>query len=277
MLRTLSAFLPDSILNCATLWQIGNGSRLPVKSNRIMQVSASYSIAGWCGIAGGIVTRQDWSLWAKNKLEIHPTLPKPKVKTIPSQILRRVDTLGRCVMFVCEQCIPLIKAEPAIVAVSRHGDLSSTDKLIECVRACEDISPTAFAYSVHNRFSSLVSMLADYRGVNGAYSSVRDGFPLALSEATALIAEHQALQVLVIAYESEIPEAYYPVISHPWTPHVVAFVLQKADDTKARYSLLRHANRVADTVDNGTCLPLIRTMLHKANHRDGFWEHQHDK
>lgn len=207
---------------------------------------------------------------------MRPVLPKPQVKNIPDKIRRRLEVLGRCVMFVCGQCFPLIESEPAIISVSRHGDLPSTDKLVQCARERSDISPTAFTYSVHNRFSSLISMFAGYHGVNGAYSSVRDGFPLALSEATALIAEQPALQVLVVAYESEIPEAYHPVISAPWSPHATAFVLQKADDSGPRYSLLRHADTIPDILDGGSCLPFVRTMLNKINHRDGFWEYQYD-
>ena len=238
--------------------------------------SANYGVAGWCGLAGGIATQQDWHRWAQNKLQMHPVLPKPQIKNIPAKIRRRLEVLGRCVMFVCEQCLPLIKSEPAIISVSRHGDLPSMDKLVQCARERTDISPTAFTYSVHNRFSSLVSMFAGYRGVNGAYSSVRDGFPLALSEATALIAEQQAHQVLVVAYESEIPEAYHQVISAPWSPHVVAFILQKADSPGPKYSLLRHADIVSNTLDSGSCLPFVRTMLNKTNHRDNFWEYQYD-
>ena len=105
---------------------------------------------------------------------------------------------------------------------------------------------------------------------------MRDGFPLALSEATALIAEQQARQVLVVAYESEIPGAYHPVISAPWSPHAAAFILQKADDSGPKYFLLRHEDIVPDTLDGGSCLPFVRTMLNKANHRDGFWEYQYD-
>lgn len=238
---------------------------------------ADYGITGWCGIAGGITTQQEWSLWAQNKRKISPVLPKPQIETVPGRIRRRLDILGRCVMFVCEQCLPLLKIEPAIISVSRHGDLPLLDKLIQCVRTGTDISPTAFTYSVHNRLSSLISMFADYRGVNGAYSSVRDGFPLALSEATAMIADDHALQVLVVAYESEIPEGYHKIVSKPWSPHVVAFIVQKPDDTMPGYSLLRHMGDISDAPGSGSCLPLVKAMLSKTNQRDGFWEYQcHD-
>ena len=237
--------------------------------------SVSYSIVGWCGIAGGIDTQRDWSLWAQNKLRLHPVLPIPQLETIPPRISRRLDNLGRCVMSACEQCLPLIETEPAIISVSRHGDLPAMDKLIQCAREREDISPTAFTYSVHNRFSSLISMIAGYHGVNGAYSSVRDGFPLVLAEATALIAENPALQVLVVAYEPEIPEVYHQVISTPWLPHIVAFVLQGTNGTEPKYSLAHYANPAPGAPGSGSCLPLIRTMLNKENYRDGFWEHQY--
>ena len=181
-------------------------------------------------------------------------------------------------MSVCEQCMPLLKTEPAIIAVSRHGNLTSMNKLIQCVRDREDISPTAFTYSVHNRLSSLISMFFDYRGVNGAYSSTRDGFPLALAEAVTLITKNQVDQALIVAYEDEIPETHHPLISTPWTPHAAAFVLQKSNDTKTRYSLLRHASELSDAnmPDSGSCLPFIKTMLTKTKHRDGCWEYQYN-
>ena len=244
---------------------------------RMIDNSVSYGIAGWRGIAGGITTHQDWSLWAQNKIEMSPELPEPQIETAPGRVHRRLDTLGRCVVFVCEQCLPFIETQPAVISVSRHGNLPLQDKLVQCIRDHMDISPTAFTHSVHNRFSSIVSIFSGYRGVNGAYSSTRDGFPLVLSEATALIAENQALQVLIIAYESEIPEPYLSSSYFcPWTPHVVAFVLNKADDTGPKFSLLRHMSSVSEAENSGSCLPLLRAMLNKTSHRDGFWEYRCD-
>jgi hypothetical protein len=236
--------------------------------------SATFRLTGWFGVAGGISVPQDWSKWASGQLEIFPKLPRPNLENIPGRVSRRLDVLGRCVMFVFEQCVPLIDSEPAIISVSRHGDLPSMDKLIQCSRERSDISPTAFTYSVHNRFSSLISMFAGYHGVNGAYSSVRDGFPLALSEAAALITESPSLRVFVVAYESEIPEAYHQVISSQWSPHVAGFVLQKADEAAVNYSLFRHSSETLSTPDRGSCLPFIRTIVNKSNNRDGYWEYQ---
>lgn len=241
---------------------------------------ASYEVCGWYAIAGGIAHRQDWVLWGQNKLQIEPVLPKPPLTTIASRIRRRLDGLGWCVMSACEQCVPLFTTEPAIISVSRHGDLPAMARLMECARRHADISPTAFAYSVHNRFSSLISMVAGYRGVNAAYSSVRDGFPLALAEATTLLSAGEAQQVLVLAYEAEIPETYGPIIAAPWLPHVAMFVLQKSEEIpeSPRYSLLQHASAKTDVEPSecGSCLPFLRTILTHTNHRDGFWEYQYD-
>lgn len=240
-----------------------------------MHRSARYGITGWRGIAGSIATQQEWLLWAQDQCKMHSRLSRVQLATIPTRIRRRLDVLGQCVMFVCEQCIPLIETEPAVIFVSRHGDITSTEKLIQCVRDHIEISPTAFTYSVHNRFSSLLSMVAGYHGVNAAYSSVRDGFPLALAEAVDLLATRKVLQVLVVAYEPEIPETYQRVISQPWSPHVVAFVLQKADDIRTKYSLVRHTNSDSVAVESGSCLPLMKCLLNKRDYRDGFWEHRY--
>lgn len=235
----------------------------------------NYRIAGWHGIAGEIATPEEWSLWAQDELIPSPVLAEPEPGIIPQSIRRRLGTLGRCVMSAFVRCMPFIDTEPAVIAVSRHGDLVLLDKLITSVRADQKISPTVFTHSVHNRLASTISIFAGYRGVNGAYSSVRDGFQLALFEAASLIAEGSVSQALIVAYEPPIPEHYHAVINAPWKPHVALFVLEKADPSKSGFSLLQHPSSVGDVPDSGTCLPLIRTIAQKKSHRDGFWEHQY--
>lgn len=237
----------------------------------------AYRITGWQGIAGGISTLKDWSLWAQNKLTPLSTLPTPELEAIPSLIRRRLGMLGRCVMSVFAQSMHFITTEPAVIAVSRHGDLTLLDKLITSVREHREVSPTVFAYSVHNRLSSAISMFAGYRNVNGAYSSVRDGFQLALLEAASLMEEAAVTQALVVAYEPTIPPGYHAIIAAPWVPHAAVFVLEKSHLDQPGFSLSQHANSVADISgsDSGTCLPLIRTIMQKKPHRDGCWEHRY--
>ncbi len=243
----------------------------------MIQNEVDFAIAGWFGIAGGIEAQSDWSEWSNNQLSLLPVLPRPNLKLIPKAMVRRLDTLGRCVMSASERCLPLIVSEPAVICVSRHGDVPAMDKLIQCARDHEDISPTAFAYSVHNRFSSLISMFADYRGVNGAYGSVSDGFPLALAEATALISEHPSLQVMVLAYESDLPEAYDDIVSRRWSPHVAAFVVQRTTGEEEIISLVQHSGDHADGSQDGSCLPFIRALMEKKSYRDGRWEYRYGR
>ncbi|MFC1665737.1 beta-ketoacyl synthase chain length factor [Pseudomonadota bacterium] len=235
---------------------------------------AKFSIAEWHGIAGGIESKKDWTRWAKNEYQLQTTLPDARLDTIPPQIKRRLDGLGRCIMSASEQCIAIIKKEPAVISVSRHGNLRLMSNLIQHVRDQEDISPASFAHSVHNRFSSLISIVAGYHGVNAAYSSVGDGFPVALAEATALIEDSPRLSVLLLAYEPEIPKEYKEIVSNPWVPHVAVFVLQAANNNQLNYSISRQTECFSGSSERGTCFPLLRTMLNKTNERDGFWEYQ---
>ena len=236
--------------------------------------SAEYGIAGWCGIAGKIESREEWLAWAKGDAAMSAQLPTAKPNNIPSRMMRRFDGVGRCILTVSERCLHLLSGAPAVLAVSRHGDLPLLDKLIQNVRDNEDISPTIFSASVHNRYVGALGILTGYRGVCGAYSSRRDGFPLAVCEAVSLISRDEKLQVLVLAYEPEIPQAYQTVVSSVWPPHAVAFVLQKPMNDAPVYSLLRHDNTAPGDSGDGSCLPQLRAMLNCREQRDGFWAYQ---
>lgn len=234
----------------------------------------SCHVAGWYGIAGGIKKTGDWLSWARGHLPLRPTIEKPILQTIPGRISRRLNTLGKSVMSVCETCLPICDPDTAVISVSRHGDLASLDNLVERSRNRLDISPTAFSYSVHNRFSSLVSMLSGFHGVNAAYSSTRDGFPMALAEAVGLIEKDSSQCVLIIAYEPEVPASYTGIIQDHWFPHVAAFVLKRNYKDLPAYSLVRHSVSISITPDSGTCLSLIRTMMSNSRTKDGFWEYR---
>ena len=230
-------------------------------------------------IAGEINNPEEWKQWANGEKLLGQALPKPALEVVPGRISRRLNNLGRCVMAVSEQLLPSVTEQPAIIAVSRHGDLPFMDKLIACSRSGEDISPTQFTYSVHNRLSSLVSMFAGYKGVNAAYSSVRDGFPLALAEAHGLLHRHQTNQVLLLGYEPEIPLAYENLVSKSWRPHVVGAVLSRAearaDQGVGVIKLRRYPEPYIDE-DNqpdGSALPFYRALLNHQCQRQGQWEY----
>lgn len=235
--------------------------------------SAAFSVSTWFGIAGGIATQENWKSWVDNERPLLSHLDNPQLETVPSRVSRRLSTLGKSVLRCCEKCIPMCVPNTAVLSVSRHGDLVSQDKLIETVRTYNDVSPTAFSYSVHNRFSSLVSMFAGYHGVNAAYSSVRDGFPLAIAEAVSLIEADPDRTVMVLAYEPETPERYDEIINTTWLPHVVAFVLEKPGVQRNTCRLIRHSTNVPGTSESGTGLVFLRAILEGKSTRDGFWEY----
>ena len=239
-----------------------------------MSKTASFHISSWFGVAGGIESQEDWSAWANHEQQLLAHLKKPELESVPGKVSRRLNVLGKSVLHCCEKCIPDCHPYSAVLAVSRHGDLASMDKIIECARNHDDISPTAFSYSVHNRFSSLVSMFAGYHGVNAAYSSVRDGFPLAISEAISLLNTDPEQTVLVLAYEPEIPKGYDNLIKQTWFPHVLAFVLKDSNTEQENIRLARHATSVEVTSESGTGLVFLRAMLRAEFVRDGFWEYQ---
>ncbi len=181
-------------------------------------------------------------------------------------------------MAVAEDCIPVLGTEPAVLSISRHGDLPFVDGLLQAVRDGEDISPTAFTYSVHNRLSSVVSMNAGYHGINGASSAVSDGFALTLAEATAIIGSGEADRVLVLAYEPEIPPQYHAIISQPWTAHAAAFVIASArvGDPNFRLAMdpVPGSGRLPGAGEHpGTCLPFLRAMLTNREQADGRWRY----
>ena len=235
--------------------------------------SIPFEISTWYGCAGGVTNIEAWKLWIHEPSILLPQFERPVLETVPSRLSRRLNILGKVVLACSEKCIPFCGSNVAVITTSRHGDLQSMDKLIDSVRKFDGVSPTAFSYSVHNRFSSLISMFAGYHGTNSAYSSVSDGFPMGMIEATNIIHKDESSEVLLLAYEPEILDSYENLITQRWSPHVAAFVIRKFRGNSTKYHLARHFHSVNKNTDSGSGLPFIRAMLKGESVRDGFWEY----
>ena len=164
-------------------------------------------------------------------------------------------------------------AQPAVISTSRHGNLPFMFNLIRTIRSQEEISPTLFTYSVHNRFPSLVSMVPGFHGVNGAYSSPADGFPLALAEAITLLEQTPERPVLIISYEPEMPDDYLTLIKKPFSPHAAAFVVTLPRSTQESYRLERLGQGAEHGPGSGFCLPFLKGMLTGQAIQDGYWRY----
>ncbi len=258
-----------------------------------------FSVKAWSIVSAGMDNEADWCDWAKGNRELSQELPNVQLSRFPNRISRRLDKLGKCMMFSAEQCLNQLPkhVHPSIISTSRHGDLPFMASLIRDVRSNEDISPTAFAYSVHNRFSSLVSMSFGFKGINGAYSSTLDGFPLALAEAISLLKKDPDTPVLILSYEPEIPPDYKALIKQSFKPHAGAFLLFSAEQSDIRYGLCRRREGVVTqafsgpesmvsvkpyqpkscqseaNASRGSCLSFVKTLMLGETVDDGHWQY----
>ena len=235
----------------------------------------TFSILSWGAVSGGIEYPEQWESWAREERQLEAQLPTPQLEDLPRKVLRRLDRLGRCVMSVTERALSALPedAQPAVVSTSRHGNLPFMFNLIKTIRAQEEISPTLFTYSVHNRFPSLVSMVSGFHGVSGAYSSPTDGFPLALAEAMTLFDQVPERPVLIISYEPEIPGDYLPLVEKPFSPHAAAFVVTSPQSTRKSFRLERLDRAAGSSHGSGFCLPFLKGMMTGRAVQDGYWRY----
>jgi hypothetical protein len=202
-------------------------------------MSKSFQIRDWSAFAAGLETRQAWLDWAKQ-----PSLPTgealPTLAEIPPMQRRRVEKLGRMALQVAYWCQSATDAGWPLVFASRHGDLARTYAMLQELARGEPLSPTHFGLSTHNAIAAQYSIA---RGLSANYLAVSAGAcsaEAALVEAQGLLADG-ASDVLVVNYDSAVPDDYLEFADEPECDFAWAWRVSAADNAQAapepRFSL----------------------------------------
>lgn len=111
---------------------------------------------------------------------------------------------------------------------SQHGEIVRTRKILSSIVAGEEISPTAFAQSVHNTASGLYTILEKSHAASTSIASGPNSFAYAWIEAHAWLASNPEHRVLLVDFDEVIPAEYQGDSGQVACDHALALVLRAA-------------------------------------------------
>lgn len=152
----------------------------------------------------------------------------PGAKAVPAGLRRRLSPLGKAAaeaLFSLDAFRNETKAQTeddAWVFSSRWGDLDASVAQLRSLAGGEDLSPTAFATSVHNGIAGQLSIAAKHTGFVTAIAGGDAPFARGFETAAALLVDHPRVH-FVLYDQGVVPE-------DP-KRYAAAFTLAKLDPT----------------------------------------------
>lgn len=178
-----------------------------------------HSHAAW---APGLTTDAAWQAWARAPQTISGT-SEPVVNAMPAMLRRRAGFLGKMALEVAYQCMAEHNDVPTVFC-SRHGDVARALALLNNVADHEPMSPTNFGLAVHNANAGLFSIARGDRASHSAVAAGPGTVEHGVIEACSLL--HQgAARVLLVVYDSRLPEVYAPYLDCIEQPHAWAWLM----------------------------------------------------
>ena len=186
-----------------------------------------FSILSHAAWAPGLATHEAWLNWARSPFLIQGTEQAP-VATMPAMLKRRAGFLGKMALEVAYQCVNGRTQVPTVFC-SRHGDVARALELLRNVVDKEPMSPTSFGLAVHNANSGLFSIARQDQANQCALAAGQCTVEHGVIEACGLLADG-ADQVLLVVYDTSLPDVYTPYLDCVEQPHAWAWMIVPASD-----------------------------------------------
>ena len=111
---------------------------------------------------------------------------------------------------------------------SQHGEIVRTREILTSISDGVEISPTAFAQSIHNTSSGLYTIIAKSNHASTSIASGANSFAHAWLEAQAYLVGNPEHRVLLVDFDEVIPEEYRSYSQQIDCDHALAMLLTVA-------------------------------------------------
>lgn len=130
-----------------------------------------------------------------------------KFNLLPAMQRRRMSKLSKLAV---QTALLLMQQEKIdyLIFASRHGEIARTTKIISDIVQDEDISPMAFAQSVHNTAVGLTTIIAKKAIAATSIAAGGQTVYAALIEAYTYLQVNNQDKVLVVVFDEQIPDIY---------------------------------------------------------------------
>lgn len=165
------------------------------------------------------------SYWQRN--DATPVDGNPRVEQIPPMQRRRMSRLAKMALNIALEVIGDTNVDYSVFC-SRHGEIVRTREILASIVSAIEISPTAFAQSVHNTSSGLFTITASSTAPSMSMAAGANTFAYGWLEAQAYLAGNPDHRVLLVDFDEIIPEEFRGYSSDVSCDHALAMLLRTA-------------------------------------------------
>jgi Beta-ketoacyl synthase, N-terminal domain len=159
--------------------------------------------------------------------DAHGRAGDPDTSAIPAAQRRRASRLSRMALAVALD-VSADKTVDYSVFCSQHGEIARTREILSSISAGTEISPTAFAQSVHNTSSGLFTIITKSNAPSTSLASGAGTFAYGWMEAQAFLAANPSARVLLVDFDEALPEEYRRYSEQTQCDHAFALLLSAA-------------------------------------------------
>ena len=153
---------------------------------------------------------------------------EPDAAAIPPMQRRRTSRLSKMALSTALE----VAADHAVdysIFCSQHGEIVRTRQILSSISEGTEISPTAFAQSVHNTSSGLFTILEKSNAPSTSVASGANTFAYGWMEAQAYLSSYPNHSVLLVDFDEVIPGEYRGYVDQAHCDHALALLLIAAD------------------------------------------------
>lgn len=151
----------------------------------------------------------------------------PDVTVIPPIQRRRASRLSRMVLSTALDVAQGHEIDYSIFC-SQHGEIVRTREILKSISEGIEISPAAFAQSVHNTGSGLYTIVAKSHAPSTSIASGANTFAFGWIEAQAYLANNPGHKIMLVDCDEVIPEEYQQYSGQVHCDHALAMILSVA-------------------------------------------------
>lgn len=179
---------------------------------------------------------QRWSFWSPEgsdpsawwrhwqKPGALPGSAEPDASVIPPMQRRRMSRLTKMAL-ACALEVTADAGPDYSIFCSQHGEITRTRAILAAIADGEDISPAAFAQSVHNTSSGLYTIISGSHAASTSIAAGANTFASGWLEAEAYLARRPDHTVLLVDFDEIIPDEYRPYVDELQCDHALALLL----------------------------------------------------
>jgi hypothetical protein len=166
----------------------------------------TFGIRGWFAWKPGLESKAAWLAWAglpaSDESEIKDNNPIP----LPMMLRRRLNAFGQKV--IGASLATSAADQSRYVFATRHGEFTTTLRILEDLHQRVAPSPADFTMSVHHALAGLLSIKTGNKAGHTTISAGTETFAYGLLEAATTVMEQQPSTALLVSYDEPLPDAY---------------------------------------------------------------------